>query len=66
MFPEAWRWILYVNPMSALVIAYQSVLLLGQWPGLSVWLVTLAWIAALAILLNALIERSRDELVDWL
>ncbi len=66
LFPQAWRWVLFANPMSALVLGYQSVLLNGQWPPLSLWLVTLGWLLALALLLNVLIRRSRDELVDWL
>lgn len=66
LFPQAWRWVLYANPMTALVIGYQSVLLQGLWPGLAVWAVTLGWLLVLALLLNVLIRRSRDELVDWL
>lgn len=66
MFPPEWRWVLFVNPMTALVVAYQSVLLQGQWPALTLWLVALGWLLVLAVLLNGLIRRSRDELVDWL
>lgn len=66
MFPQEWRWVLFANPMTALVLAYQSVLLLGAWPGLTLWLVALGWLLVLAWLLNGLIKRSRDELVDWL
>jgi lipopolysaccharide transport system permease protein len=66
MFPQMWRWVLYANPMTALVLGYQSVLLQGLWPSLSLWLVALGWLVVLALLLNALIQRSRDELVDWL
>ena len=66
LFPEGWRWVLFANPMTALVLGYQSILLQGQWPALLVWGTTLAWLLALALLLNVLIRRSRDELVDWL
>ena len=66
MFPPEWRWVLFANPMTALVVAYQSVLLQGQWPALSLWLVILVWLLWLTLLLNGLIRRSRDELVDWL
>lgn len=66
LFPQAWRWILFANPMTALVLGYQSILLQGQWPALLVWGAALAWLLALALLLNVLIRRSRDELVDWL
>jgi lipopolysaccharide transport system permease protein len=66
MFPQEWRWLLFVNPMTALVLAYQSVLLQGLWPDLALWAIVLGWLLALALLLNGLIARSRDELVDWL
>ena len=66
LFPEAWRWVLWLNPMTALVQGYQEILLRGAWPPLSVWWVTLAWIAATAILLALLVRRSQDQLVDWL
>jgi lipopolysaccharide transport system permease protein len=66
LFPEAWRWVLWLNPMTALVQGYQEILLRGAWPPLSVWWVTLAWIAATATLLALLVRRSQDQLVDWL
>ena len=37
MFPQAWRWVLWINPMSAPVTGYQAVLLQGQWPGWTTW-----------------------------
>jgi lipopolysaccharide transport system permease protein len=66
LFPQAWRWVLFANPMTALVMGYQSVLLQGAWPALTLWAVALGWLLGLAVLLNVLIRRSRDELVDWL
>lgn len=66
LFPQAWRWVLFANPMSALVLAYQSVLLKGTWPTVDLWAIALAWLLVMALLLNSLIKRSRDELVDWL
>jgi len=66
LFPERWRWVLWLNPMTGLVQGYQQVLLQGAWPPASVWWVSLAWLALLALLLNALVARSRDQLVDWL
>lgn len=66
LFPERWRWVLWLNPMTALVQGYQQVLLQGAWPGLTVWCVAAAWIAGLAVILNVLVARSRDQLVDWL
>lgn len=66
LFPPAWRWVLFANPMTALVLGYQDVLLKGEWPSLYLFGVVLVWLLALALLLNVLIRRSRDELVDWL
>lgn len=66
MFPEAWRWVLWLNPMAGLVIGYQHTLLQGVWPPPSVWVVTLAWLALIGLALNVVVERSRDQLVDWL
>lgn len=66
MFPEAWRWVLWGNPMTGLVTGYQSVLLQGDWPALSSWASTAVWIGVLAVVLNAVIGRSRDQLADWL
>ncbi|MBR0567237.1 ABC transporter permease [Azoarcus sp. L1K30] len=66
MFPEAWRWALWINPMSSLVMGYQSVLLSGIWPGAGVWGGIAVWLGVGAWVLDRLIARSRETLVDWL
>lgn len=66
LFPQGWRALLWLNPMTAWVLAYQALLLHGQWPPAQVWLAMLAWLAALALLLNVALRRVRDQLVDWL
>ena len=66
LFPENWRWLLFANPMTALVLGYQSILLKGVWPYWTLWAIALGWILVLALALDALVKRSRDELVDWL
>ncbi|MDH4448886.1 MAG: ABC transporter permease [Acidovorax sp.] len=66
LFPERWRWVLWLNPMTGLVQGYQQVLLQGTWPSAGVWWATIAWIALAAVLLNVAVSRSRDQLVDWL
>lgn len=66
LFPQAWQWVLYANPMTPLVLGYQAVLLQGSWPSLTVWATSLVWLLILTVLLNGLLRRSRDELVDWL
>ncbi|MDB5850684.1 MAG: type transporter [Rhodoferax sp.] len=66
LFPERWRWVLWLNPMTALVQGYQEVLLQGAWPPASVWVVTAVWLVVIAAVLNVVAARSRDQLVDWL
>ncbi|MEO7639962.1 MAG: ABC transporter permease, partial [Ramlibacter sp.] len=66
MFPEKWRWVLWLNPMSAPVAGYQAILLQGEWPSLSVWVVTGIWIALLVVALSLVVQRCQDQLVDWL
>ena len=66
MFPAGWGWVLWLNPMAALVVGYQSILLQGQWPDMQVWVVLLAWLLLALGLLAVLTARSRDQLVDWL
>jgi lipopolysaccharide transport system permease protein len=66
LFPEKWRWVLYLNPMTGLVQGYQQVLLQGVAPSLSAWLVTAGWIVLVSLTLGVMVKRSRDQLVDWL
>ena len=58
LFPENWRWVLWFNPMTALVVGYQQILLQGAWPPASVWWVTLVWVGMTAVLLNVVVKRS--------
>ena len=66
MFPQAWRWVLWLNPMSAPVMGYQSILLQGAWPEWTVWAFTLGWLFVLTAALAVVVSRSRDQLADWL
>lgn len=66
MFPQAWRWVLWLNPMSAPVTGYQAILLQGQWPAWTAWAVTVGWLTALTAMLTIVVSRSRDQLADWL
>lgn len=66
MFPLKWRWVLWLNPMTPIASAYQTILLQGLWPEIDVAVVVLVWVVVLAVLLNVVIKRSRDVLVDWL
>jgi lipopolysaccharide transport system permease protein len=66
LFPAAWRWVLWFNPMTAFVLGYQDILLSARWPQADAWIVIAVWIAGLSMVLNLLVRRSRDQLVDWL
>jgi lipopolysaccharide transport system permease protein len=66
MFPAGWQWVLWINPVTSIVIGLQSILLQGVWPPLEVWGIASLWLAVLAIVLNLVVARSRDQLVDWL
>jgi len=66
MFPGALGWVLWVNPMTPVVLGVQSLLLTGAMPDASVWLAMFLWTALLAGFLDRLIARSREQLIDWL
>lgn len=66
LFPADWRWVLWANPMTAWVLAYQNVLLQGQWPAWHAWAGMLGWLLVAALALAPVVRRSREELVDWL
>lgn len=66
LFPEGWRWVLYLNPMTAFVLSYQNVLLQSAWPQPMAWAIIGLWLVLVSLVLNIAIRRSRDQLVDWL
>lgn len=66
LFPEKWRWVLWLNPMTAFVQGYQSILLQGVWPPFATWWAVVAWLVVCAAVLDVVVRRSRDQLVDWL
>ncbi|GAA4418999.1 ABC transporter permease [Acidovorax lacteus] len=66
LFPEGWRWVLWLNPMTSWVLAYQDILLQAQWPRATAWAGMLAWLAVAWLAWRPVWRRSRDELVDWL
>lgn len=66
MIPETYRWILWLNPMTPVILAFQSILLLQEVPSWQAWMAMFAWLLTGLLLLDTLIKRSRDSLVDWL
>ena len=65
-FPAAWQWVLWLNPMTAWVQGYQAIYLSGQWPTADCWWAMLIWIGLVSVVLNLVLSRCRDQLVDWL
>lgn len=66
MFPPGLVWLLWLNPMTPVVLGMQSLLLAGVSPAAEVWLGLVGWMVVLAVVLDRLVERSREQLVDWL
>ena len=52
--------------MTGWVLGYQATLLQGAWPSMDSWLAMCAWLVAGGLVLELLLRRSRDQLVDWL
>jgi lipopolysaccharide transport system permease protein len=66
MFPASLVWLLWINPMTPVVLGVQSILLKAEAPGAEVWLALGVWIVLLVLLLDRLAARSREQLIDWL
>ena len=67
MFPAAGRWLLWLNPMTAPVLGWQAALLQGAWPSAAqVWAPMAAWLAFATLALAVVLQRSREQLADWL
>lgn len=66
LFPPQWRWVLYLNPMTGMVLGYQDLLLGGHWPSTATWIVTVGWIGCSGLLLAWLLRNSKEQIRDWL
>lgn len=66
MFPKELAWLLWLNPMTPTVLGAQGILLQGTSPGFDVWAALLVWLVVLAVVLDRLVARSREQLIDWL
>ena len=66
MFPASLRWVLWLNPMTAFIEAYQSILLRGALPPIDCWLAMGGWLLVIALVLDRALLYSREQLVDWL
>ena len=52
--------------MTAWVNSYQALLLHGAWPSVDNAIAMVLWLSAGAALLQVLLSRSREQLIDWL
>jgi len=66
LFPEQWRWTLWMNPMTSCVLGYQAIILKGSAPTGEIWIALIFWLIILTLLLNTVIIKSRDQIIDWL
>jgi ABC-type polysaccharide/polyol phosphate export permease len=66
MFPQGIAWVLWLNPITPSALGFQSLLLSGDAPGAEVWIGLACWTVALGVLVDRLVMRSREQLVDWL
>jgi lipopolysaccharide transport system permease protein len=66
MFPEGFRWVLWLNPMTPLILGFQSILLAGAFPDTVSWLALALWLLGGLLVLDRLVERSKEKWVDWL
>lgn len=66
LFPPGLAWVLWLNPITPTALGLQSLLLAGAAPAWPVWLGLAAWMAVLMLLLDRLVGRSREQLMDWL
>lgn len=63
---EKYRHLLYLNPMTGIVHAYQSILVYGRAPDLSILIYPIIFAAAALSISAVLYHRAMDEVVDVL
>ena len=66
MFPSGLGWTLWLNPITPGVLGLHELLLAGRPPAAETWLGLSAWFVVLTLLLDRLVARSREQLIDWL
>jgi lipopolysaccharide transport system permease protein len=66
MIPDGFGWVIWANPMTPPVLGLQALLLAGGMPEPGVWLGLAIWTMTLAFVLDRLLARSREQLIDWL
>jgi len=66
MLPEAYQWILYVNPFGTLFVCMHQILPGGQWPTLNLLLITISWTVGSLLLALLSMRRHSRFLVEYL
>lgn len=57
MIPDKFRWIIFVNPMSSILISVHTILVEGSWPSLAMTWTAMGW--AISILMLAAIVHKK-------
>jgi len=65
MVPDAWRWVIFLNPIFYLTEMYRDAMLYGRWPAPSVWLVYVAMCIGTFALGSAFFQRFKGVLADF-
>ncbi|AUN95747.1 ABC transporter permease [Pseudazoarcus pumilus] len=66
MLPDGLAWLLWLNPMTPLVVGWQEVVLLGGIRSATILYAVAAWIVGACVLLALFLRRAREQIVDWL
>jgi len=66
MIPEKVRFIIYINPMTGIIQAYQSVMVFGRQPDFILLIYPVVFTLLMAAIAAQLFRRAGDEMVDAL
>lgn len=66
MIPERFRFILYFNPMTGIVQAYQNVLVFGKAPDFQLLIYPALFTLVMAVLATRIYRQAAEEMVDAL
>jgi lipopolysaccharide transport system permease protein len=62
--PEAWRWVLYLNPLTSIIEMMRTVILRGEWPDMLTYAASLVAALVLFYAGRTLFMRKKTILVD--
>jgi lipopolysaccharide transport system permease protein len=64
--PAGLHWILWLNPFTPIVDGYHQILLMGNMPEVTDFMIVVVWIVVALSVSRLLLKRSREYVVDWL